>query len=84
MTNTDAKIMREADAWQPIEQIVADGRDVLVGCWVIDDEGETDAFWSSWTVTLNGGSLGCDGTWGDPPSHFCEIPTPPALPGATS
>lgn len=65
-------------AWQPIETLVMDGRDALVGCWVIDDE--TSPFWSAWAVTLNGGSLGCDGTWGDPPTHWHDMPAPPPTP----
>ena len=58
--------------WQPIETAKHDGREVLVGCMVLDGSPR----WAFWCAILDGGGLGCDGTFGDLPTHYCEV-TPP-------
>lgn len=68
-----------AGAWLPIDQMVMDGRGIIVGCWVTPISG--DPFWSFWQTYADGGPLGEDGINGDPATHFLSsLPTPPGEP----
>ena len=53
--------------WQPIETIPAQGC-VVVGCWV-------GSRWSWWEGLAS--DLGCDGEYGDEPTHWMPLPAPP-------
>ena len=64
--------------WRDIASAPKDGRDALVGCWVYDENGTDAPIWSAWETISDGGPLGCDGTWGDPPTHWHDMPAPPA------
>ena len=59
--------------WQPIETIPAQGC-VVVGCWV-------GSRWSWWEGLAS--DLGCDGEYGDEPTHWMPLPAPPATEGPT-
>lgn len=83
LTQENARL-REA-GWRDIESAPRDGRDALVGCWVINyDEPEKPPVWSAWETVFDGGPLGCDGTWGDEPTHWHDMPAPPPLPARKS
>jgi hypothetical protein len=62
------------EGWRDIATLVHDGRCLLVGVWV---EGEHGWRWSFWDTIADGGPLGCDGEWGDAPTHYAEVPEPP-------
>ena len=62
--------------WMGIDALTAEhGAEVIVGCWVETDEGWR---WSQWIADST--NLGCDGEFGDEPTHFLvvNIPLPPA------
>ena len=62
--------------WMGIDALTAEhGAEVIVGCWVETDEGWR---WSQWIADST--NLGCDGEFGDDPTHFLvvNIPLPPA------
>jgi|GEM_PF-3240076 len=63
--------------WRPIETAPKDGGEGLVGVWVYADAKRRNPRWSSWTTYFDGGDLGCDGEWGDPPTHWMPLPAPP-------
>lgn len=65
------------EGWQPIETAPKDGSEGLVGCWVYADEKRRIRRWSCWYIDFNGGDLGCDGEWGDEPTHWMPLPPPP-------
>lgn len=66
--------------WQPIEAWNEEDypNEVILGCWVYS---EGASRWSCWTMKpfkLNGRlEFGCDGEFGDEPTHFMKIPKPP-------
>ena len=65
-----------ADGWRDIANGPRDGTEVLVGVWV-------DGIWASWVTNFAVGSAwpwGCDGMYGDPPTHFHALPLPPSPP----
>jgi hypothetical protein len=63
--------------WQPIAAIPA-RQDVLVGVYV-------GPRWSCWVASWEGlaSDLGCDGEYGDKPTHWMPLPAPPATKGPT-
>ncbi len=79
--------MTEAPAfgrWEPIETHATDGRAALVGCWVVNqDEPDKPPIWSCWATFFDGMDLGCDGAWGDEPTHWHDMPPPPPAPEVT-
>jgi len=70
----EARATSVPEGWRPIAE--ADRtQDLIVGCWVDDDDDST-GFWSAW-VAPAGEPLGCDGTWGDGPTHAMPLLCPP-------
>ena len=62
--------------WMGIDTLTAEhGAEVIVGCWVETAEG---CRWSQWIADST--NLGCDGEFGDDPTHFLvvNVPLPPA------
>ena len=62
--------------WRGIETLTAEhGAEVIVGCWVETADGWR---WSQWIADST--NLGCNGEFGDEPTHFLVInaPLPPA------
>jgi len=71
----DGLPLNDPEAWQPIANAPTDGRWYIVGCWVTHENGTVE--WSSWAEPLDGSTIGCDGRYGDPATHFREMPAPP-------
>lgn len=69
-------MMAFENGWLPIDGLRFDGREIIVGVWVDSSQGWR---WSSWTTPAEN-PLGCDGEWGDEPTHFAALPSPPPLP----
>ena len=63
--------------WLPIESAPRDGTLIAVGVWVYDDCKRRIPRWSSWVIEADGGEFGCDGEWGDEPTHWMPLPPPP-------
>jgi len=57
--------------WQGIESGLPEG-DIFVGCWV---DGEAGRYWSGWMADAC--DLGCDGEYGDEPTHWMPLPPTP-------
>lgn len=60
--------------WEDISTAPDQG-EILVGVWV-------DGSWSSWTICKEPNAttpFGCDGEWGDEPTHWMPIPPPPSV-----
>ena len=69
---TTAEEERLSSQWQSIATAPMD-RPILVGVWVMYDDEPTR--WSCWVAD---GVLGCDGVFGDEPTHWRDVPLPPS------
>lgn len=68
----------DSSRWQPIETAPRDGTQILVGVWVAGYFKGSESRWSCWTIGQHGsGDFGCDGEWGDEPTHWMPLPPPP-------
>jgi len=71
--------------WQDIASAPRDGTTILVGVWVQGYFKGSEPRWSCWSIAIHGsGSLGCDGEWGDEPTHWAHVPDAPDAPTTPS
>jgi hypothetical protein len=68
----------DTNGWMAIETAPRDGTQVLVGVWVVGYYNGSERRWSCWTIGVQGsGGFGCDGEWGDEPTHWMPLPPAP-------